>query len=328
MTHRLDHRFAVAPMMDWTDRHCRFFHRLLAPKALLYTEMVTSAAVVFGDRERLLGFSPAEQPAVLQLGGSEPDEVGRAVEIADAWGYAGFNLNCGCPSSRVQKGAFGACLMAEPERVRGVLEAMRAATDREVSVKCRIAIDDQEPAPFLDRFVVACADAGVTTFIVHARTAWLKGLSPKENREVPPLRYDVVANLKAHYPELRIVLNGGLSTTAQIGEALRWADGVMIGREAYRNPGALPTLDAAARGCAAHPIDESALIATLAAYVERAQAQGVPPSAVLRHVLGLFAGRPGARLWRRCLSEHMHRTSDGAALLREAASLLLLPAAA
>ncbi len=309
-------------MMDWTDRHCRWFHRLLAPDALLFTEMVTSGALRFGDRARLLAFDAAEHPVVLQLGGSEPEEMAEAVRLAEPWGYDGYNLNCGCPSDRVQRGRFGACLMREPERVRDVLAAMRAATAREVGVKCRIGVDDCEEEAFLERFVASCARSGVDTFVVHARKAWLHGLSPKENREKPPLRYDVVARLKQRHPELRIVLNGGLTTPDAVRSAMPWVDGVMVGRAAYHNPGALPALVAAAHGRPAPALDDGRVLAELAAYVEARRAEGVPTAAVLRHVLGLFQGRPGARRWRRILSERMRDADAGAALLHEAAGAL------
>jgi tRNA-dihydrouridine synthase A len=319
---RLDHRFSVAPMMDWTDRHCRWFHRLLAPDALLFTEMVTSGAIRHGERARLLDFDAAEHPVVLQLGGSEPDEMAEAVRLAEPWGYDGYNLNCGCPSDRVQRGRFGACLMREPERVRDVLAAMRAATAREVSVKCRIGVDDCEDEPFLERFVATAAECGVDTFVVHARKAWLQGLSPKENREKPPLRYDVVARLKRRRPDLRIVLNGGLATPAAVRAAMPWVDGVMVGRAAYQHPGALPALVAAAHGRPAATIDDGRVLAALAGYVEARRADGVPPAAVLRHVLGLFHGRPGARRWRRILSERMRDADAGAGLVHAAAAAL------
>ncbi len=324
---RLDHRFAVAPMMDWTDRHCRWFHRLLAPEALLFTEMVTTAAIRHGDRARLLDFDAAEHPVVLQLGGADPDEAAAAVRAAEPWGYDGYNLNCGCPSDRVQRGCFGAALMREPERVHDVLAAMRAATRREVSVKCRIGVDGCEADGFLDRFVVTCAASGVDTFIVHARQAWLQGLSPKENREVPPLRYDVVERLKRRHPELRIVLNGGVRSADDVRTARGWADGVMVGREAYQNPGALPSLLAAAHGREPIVPDAGAVLAALADYVEARRREGVPAAAVLRHVLGLFQGRPGARRWRRVLSEGMRAPDAGAALLEEAAGAVVARAA-
>ncbi|MFP4359137.1 MAG: tRNA dihydrouridine(20/20a) synthase DusA [Alphaproteobacteria bacterium] len=324
---RLDHRFSVAPMMDWTDRHCRWFHRLLAPEALLFTEMVTCGAILYGDRARLLDHDAAEHPVVLQLGGSEPEEMAAAVRAAEPWGYDGYNLNCGCPSDRVQRGRFGAGLMREPERVREVLAAMREATGREVSVKCRIGVDDSEDDAFLERFVASCAESGVETFIVHARKAWLAGLSPKENREKPPLRYDVVERLAARHPELRVVVNGGLRTPEGIGAARTWAHGVMVGRAAYQNPGALPTLVAAALDRPPARWDDAEVLATLGAYIEARRRDGVPAAAVLRHVLGLFQGRPGARRWRRTLSEGMRDADAGAALLDEAAAALLPRAA-
>ncbi len=309
-------------MMDWTDRHCRVFHRLLAPRALLFTEMVTTGAVLFGDRERLLGRAPGEGRVVLQLGGSEPEDLAQAIRAAEAYGYDGYNLNCGCPSDRVRKGAFGACLMAEPERVRDLLAAMRDATAKEVSVKCRIGIDDADADTCLERFVATCAASGVETFIVHARQAWLRGLSPKQNREIPPLRYDVVARLKQRHPRLTVILNGGIETAADVAAARRWADGVMVGRAAYQNPRALPELEAAALGGAPASADEARILDALAVHLARLEREGVPPAALLRHVLGLFNGRPGARRWRRLLSERMHGPEAGPELLHAAAPLL------
>ncbi len=324
----LDHRFCIAPMMDWTDRHCRFFHRLLAPRAVLFTEMVTTGAVLHGPRDRLLACDPRERPVVLQLGGSEPEALAASVRLAEAHGYDGYDLNCGCPSDRVQQGRFGACLMAEPELVRDAVAAMQGVTARPVTVKCRIGIDEVEEASFLDRFVATIAEAGVDTFIVHARKAWLKGLSPKANREVPPLRYDVVRALKERRPDLRIVLNGGLRTADDVRRALVWADGVMIGREAYQNPSSLPALEAAAFGGTPRPVDLEAVVAALAGYVDGQRAAGVRAAAVLRHVLGLFNGRPGARRWRQTLSETMrHPEADGDTLRAASAPLLLRVAA-
>ena len=316
----LDHRFSVAPMMDWTDRHCRWFHRLLAPEALLFTEMVTSGAIRFGDRARLLDHDAAEHPVVLQLGGSEPEEMAEAVRLAEPWGYAGYNLNCGCPSDRVQRGRFGACLMREPERVCEVLAAMRTATAGEVSVKCRIGVDDCADDAFLERFVTTSAESGVDTFVVHARKAWLQGLSPKENREKPPLRYAVVERLKRRHPELRVVLNGGLRDPAEIRAARRWADGVMVGREAYQNPGALPELLAAALDRPVAALDDEYVLAALQDRVDALRCAGIPAAALLRHVLGLFQGRPGARRWRRLLSERMRDAEVGAELVAQAAA--------
>ena len=323
MADSLDYTFCIAPMMDWTDRHCRFFHRLLVPDALSFSEMVTTGAVLCGPRERLLAFDPREQPVVLQLGGSEPEELAAAVGAAEPYGYAGYDLNCGCPSDRVQKGRFGACLMAEPERVRDAVAAMRGTTARPVSVKSRIGIDDVDETAFLDRFVDTVAAAGVDTFVVHARKAWLSGLSPKENREVPPLRYGVVEALKRRRPDLRIVLNGGLRTPAEVRAARTWADGVMIGREAYQNPSALPALAAAAFGRTPQPLELQRVVAALADYVEAQRREGVPAAAVLRHTLGLFNGRPGARRWRQVLSERMREPNAGGDLLRAASAPIL-----
>ncbi|NKI35317.1 tRNA dihydrouridine(20/20a) synthase DusA [Wenzhouxiangella sp. XN79A] len=318
-----DWRLCVAPMMDWTDRHCRYFHRLLAPSARLYTEMVTTGAVLHGDRDYLLGFDPAEHPVALQLGGSEPDELAEAARIGAEWGYDEINLNCGCPSDRVQKGRFGACLMLEPERVRDGLAAMRDAVDVPVTVKTRIGVDDHDSEAFLHRFVEIVADSGVDTFILHARKAWLSGLSPKQNREVPALDYDRVARLKQAFPRLRVVLNGGLVETAACRAALARFDGVMLGRAAYQNPWILVELqEALVPGSA--PADRAEVVERMVEYAERMQGErGVRLQAIGRHLLGLFHGQPGARGWRRGLSQNMHRDGAGPALLQE-----FLPASA
>ncbi|MFO1037354.1 MAG: tRNA dihydrouridine(20/20a) synthase DusA [Geminicoccaceae bacterium] len=296
----LDHRLCVAPMIDWTDRHCRYFHRLLAPRARLYSEMIHAGAILYGDRDRFLAFDPAEHPVALQLGGCEPGDLATAARIGADYGYDEINLNCGCPSERVQKGAFGACLMAEPERVADCVAAMRAAVEVPVTVKCRIGIDDSEEEAFLHRFVAAIADAGCGTVIVHARKAWLKGLSPKENREIPPLRYPVVHALKAAFPHLAIVLNGGLRDPAVAALHLADLDGVMIGRAAYEDPWSLPAFEAALFGPAPTP-SRSEIVQRMADYL--AARPGLPLRAVSRHMLGLFNGLPGARAWRRTLSE-------------------------
>ncbi len=299
-------RLCVAPMMDWTDRHCRYFHRLLAPSARLYTEMVTTGAVLNGDRERLLGFDPAEQPVALQLGGSDPADLARAAKIGADWGYDEINLNCGCPSDRVQKGRFGACLMLEPERVRDGLAAMREAVDVPVTVKTRIGVDDHDSEDFLHRFVEIVAGSGVDTFIVHARKAWLSGLSPKQNREVPPLDYDRVARLRTAFPALRIVLNGGVVDAEHATEAMRDYDGVMLGRAAYQSPWILAELQRSLDPARA-PVDRASVVEAMARYAEREQSQrGVRLQSIGRHMLGLFHGRPGARGWRRGLSQRMH----------------------
>ncbi len=303
-------RLCVAPMMDWTDRHCRYFHRLLAPSARLYTEMVTTGAVLHGDRERLLGFDPVEQPVALQLGGSDPEDLAAAARIGADRGYDEINLNCGCPSDRVQKGRFGACLMLEPERVRDGLAAMREAVDVPVTVKTRIGVDDHDSEAFLHRFVEIVTESGVDTFIVHARKAWLSGLSPKQNREVPPLDYGRVARLRAAFPALRIILNGGVVDVDHAIAAMGDFDGVMLGRAAYQNPWILAELQQSIDPARA-PADRAWVVAAMAAYAERElAARGVRLHSIGRHMLGLFHGQPGARGWRRGLSQRMHL--DGA----------------
>ena len=305
-------RLSVAPMMDWTDRHCRYLHRLLAPGALLYTEMLTTGALLHGDRARLLDFDPTESPVALQLGGSEPADLATCARMAEAWGYAEVNLNCGCPSERVQKGAFGACLMREPDLVAECVAAMRTATRLPVTVKCRIGVDDSEEWDFLLAFVDRVAAAGCAAFAVHARKAWLKGLSPKENREVPPLRHAVVERLKRERPDLAIVVNGGITTAGQAAAHLRWADGVMIGREAYQNPWSLRAFAEAAHG-PQPPLARQAVVEAMADHAARRR--GVPLRAIARHMLGLFNGLPGARAWRRTLSEGMQDADAGPELL-------------
>jgi tRNA-dihydrouridine synthase A len=325
-TPALSRRLCVAPMMDWTDRHCRYFHRLLAPNALLYTEMVHSGAVLFGDARRHLAFDPAERPVALQLGGSEPADLARAASVGEAFGYDEVNLNCGCPSPRVQRGSFGACLMAEPARVADCVAAMRAAVRIPVTVKCRIGIDDSEEYEFLARFVAEVAAAGCRTFVVHARKAWLKGLSPKENREIPPLRHGVVHELKRAFPHLEVVLNGGLRDPAAAAAHLPPLDGVMVGREAYENPWSLTAFEAALFGTPPPPSRE-AVVEAVAAYAERQAAEaGVPLKAVTRHVLGLYNGLPGARAFRRRLSAV--GPADAADALREAVAAVSATAAA
>ena len=311
----LDRRLSIAPMMDWTDRHCRFFHRLLAPWALLYTEMVTTGAILHNDAARFLAVDPREGPVALQLGGSEPADLAAATRIAEAWPYAEINLNCGCPSDRVQRGRFGACLMAEPERVADCVAAMRAATKKPVTVKCRIGIDDSDEEAFLDCFVDRVAEAGCAVFIVHARKAWLSGLSPKENREVPPLNHRRVGRLKQRRPDLAIILNGGITEPEVAAAALRAVDGVMIGRAAYQAPYRLPAFTRALQAPGFADPDRDAVLAALRDYAAQAAASGTPVRAVARHVLGLYNGEPGARAWRRRLGETMHRDDAGPELL-------------
>jgi len=308
-------------MMDWTDRHCRVFHRQLTKRALLYTEMVTADAVIYGDRSRLLGFSPEERPLALQLGGSDPVKLAKAAAIGADYGYDEINLNVGCPSNRVQEGRFGACLMAEPELVASCVRAMRASQHLPVTVKCRIGIDDQDEEEDLRRFIDIVAGAGCTTFIVHARKAWLDGLSPKENREVPPLNYGRVYRLKAARPDLKIVLNGGIETLAAAKEHLEQVDGVMVGRAAYQTPFILADVDRVIFGDSGEPPSRGDILAALLPYVEKHLQNGGRLSNVTRHVLGLYHGRPRGRAFRRLLSEHAGQASAGSEVLRAAIQL-------
>jgi tRNA-dihydrouridine synthase A len=311
-------RFSVAPMMDWTDRHDRFFLRQLSGRARLYTEMVTARALAHGEVDRLLAFDPAEQPVALQVGGAEPDLMARAAELAQRFGYAEVNVNVGCPSDRVVSGRFGACLMAEPDTVAACVAAMRRATDLPVTVKTRIGIDDQDSYRDLERFVEAVAAAGCTTFVVHARKAWLNGLSPKENREVPPLDYDRVYRLKAEHPALTVAINGGIKTLDQAAAHLSRVDGVMVGREAYQNPWLLAEVDRRLFGDPPRVDDRLAVVEAMVPYVEARLAEGVALHAITRHMMGLFQGLPGARAWRRHLSEHGPRPGAGVEVLRTA----------
>ena len=297
-------------MMDWTDKHCRYFHRLLSRHALLYTEMVTTGALVHGDVPRHLRFNEQEHPVALQLGGSEPADLAHCAKVGEQWGYDEINLNCGCPSERVQRGAFGACLMAEPQLVADCVKAMLDVVSVPVTVKHRIGIDKFESYEFVRDFVGAVSQAGCDTFIVHARSAWLKGLSPKENREVPPLRYELVHKLKQDFPQLTIAINGGITTNAQISEQLQpingvMLDGVMLGREAYHNPWLLASWDAEFFGAAASNLTREDVEAHMCDYMAREQAKhGTPWSAIARHMLGLRHGLPGSRRWRQVWSDH------------------------
>ena len=311
-------RFCVAPMMDWTDRHCRMFHRQLTRHALLYTEMVTAQAIRHGDRQRLLGFDPAEQPVALQIGGSDPALLAEASKWGEDFGYAEINLNVGCPSDRVQTGRFGACLMAEPELVRDCLGAMREAVRLPVTVKCRIGIDDQDEEEDFARFVDVVSQAGVTVFIVHARKAWLKGLSPRENREIPPLNYGCVYRLKQRRPELEIVINGGIASLDEAGAHLEHVDGVMLGRAAYQTPWVLGEVDSRLFGAPAAVQARGDAVARMKPYVARQLAAGVPLHAITRHMLGLFHGVAGGRLWRRVLSEDGVKPGAGLDVLDKA----------
>ena len=298
-------RLSVAPMMDWTDRHCRYFHRLLSAKTLLYTEMVTTGALVHGDVARHLRFNEQEHPVALQLGGSEPADLAHCAKLGEQWGYDEINLNCGCPSERVQRGAFGACLMAEPQLVADCVKAMVDVVSLPVTVKHRIGIDKLESYDFVRDFVGAVSQAGCNTFIVHARSAWLKGLSPKENREVPPLRYALVHQLKKDFPSLTIAINGGITTNAQISEQLQHLDGVMVGREAYHNPWLMASWDAEFFGAAPISLSREDVEAQMCDYMARELADhGTPWSAIARHMLGLRHGLPGSRRWRQVWSDH------------------------
>jgi tRNA-dihydrouridine synthase A len=314
-------RLCVAPMMDWTDRHCRFFHRLISRRARLYTEMVTTGALLHGDVPRHLDFDPAEHPVALQLGGSEPDDLARCAKRAAQWGYDEVNLNCGCPSERVQRGAFGACLMREPALVADCVAAMRDAVDVPVTVKHRIGIDRAETYDFVRDFVGTVAErGGCEVFIVHARNAWLQGLSPKENREIPPLRYEVVARLKADFPQLTFVVNGGVKTPTQIAAHLGGVDGVMVGREAYHNPWSMIGWDVDFLGADTQAVaDRFSVEATMIDYMMRETAsKGTPWPRVARHMLGLWNGQPGARLWRQVWSDHRLRDRPAAEVARAA----------
>lgn len=296
-------RLSVAPMLDWTDRHYRYFARQISRHTWLYTEMVTTGALLYGDVERHLRFDEAEHPVALQLGGSEPSELAQCARLAQQWGYDEVNLNVGCPSERVQKGAFGACLMAEPQLVADCVKAMRDVVDIDVTVKHRIGIDQIEHYDYLAGFVDQVAAAGCNTFIVHARNAILKGLSPKENREIPPLKYDYVYRLKQERPELEILINGGVKTNAEIAEHLRHVDGVMVGREAYHNPWLMAEWDAAFYGDDSTAVTRQQVVDAMLPYIRARLAEGHKLRNIARHILGLFQGMPGARQWRRMLSD-------------------------
>ncbi|MDP2738725.1 MAG: tRNA dihydrouridine(20/20a) synthase DusA [Pseudorhodobacter sp.] len=309
------HRLSVAPMMDWTDRHCRVLHRLMTRRALLYTEMVTAAAVIHGPRDRLLAYNSCEHPLALQLGGSDPAQLAAAVKAAAPYGYDEINLNVGCPSDRVQSGCFGAVLMERPALVAECVTAMQAESPVPVTVKCRIGVDDHDPAQMLPEFLATLARTGTRHFIIHARKAWLKGLSPRENREVPPLDYPLVLRMKREFPQLVISLNGGVTTLAQAQALLdQGLDGVMIGRAAYHDPGAT-LIGADALWGDGPGRDAFQVVEAMRPYIDRHLANGGQLHQITRHMLGLFAGRPGARGWRRVLSEADNRKGAGLALL-------------
>ncbi len=315
----LDWRFSVAPMMDRTDRHDRYLLRQISPSALLYTEMVTTGAILHGDTDRFLKFDPAEHPVALQLGGSNPDDLARCTEIAATRGYDEVNLNVGCPSDRVQNAQFGACLMNHPDLVASCIERMTRVVDIPVTVKTRIGVDDRDSWEDFQGFVETVAATGCSVFIIHARKAWLQGLSPKQNREIPPLSYETVYRLKQEYPELTVVINGGITETSAVEDHLDHVDGVMIGRAAYENPWLLADIEETVLAGAPAASREAALDAYMD-YIDRQLAQDVPFYAMARHALGLFQGQRGARAWRRYISENGPRRGAGSDVLREAAA--------
>jgi len=321
----VNRRFSVAPMMDWTDRHCRFFHRLMTRRALLYTEMFTTNALLHGDRTRLIGFDPFEQPVALQLGGSEPKTLAEAARIGADFGYVEINLNCGCPSERVQTGSFGACLMAEPSLVADCVRAMRDAVSVPVTVKHRIGVDTVENYEFVRDFVGTIAEAGCEVFIVHARNAILKGLSPKENREIPPLKYDYAYRLKRDFPSLEIIINGGIKTLGEVELHLEHVDGVMLGREAYHNPYVLADVDARFYGAAGPAKTREQVEAELIDYCMSELARGAFLGALTRHALGLYRGVAGARGWRRVLSDNKRLAAADLSIFEEARGYLREP---
>ena len=311
-------RLSVAPMMEWTDRHCRFFHRLLSRRARLYTEMLTSAAIIHGDRARLLGFSPEEHPVAVQLGGADPGELADAARIAEGFGYDEINLNVGCPSDRVQNGRFGACLMREPGLVGDCVAAMKAAVAVPVTVKCRLGVDDQDPEAALDALADVVLAAGADALVVHARKAWLQGLSPKENRDIPPLDYGRVHRLKIRLPQVPVVINGGIASLEAAETELAHVDGVMLGRAAYHNPALLLDVDQRIFGETVVPPMPQDVVERMIPYIEARLAEGGRLHAVTRHMLGLFQGVPGARAWRRILTVEGVKPDAGVETLRKA----------
>ncbi|QBH97876.1 tRNA dihydrouridine(20/20a) synthase DusA [Limnobaculum zhutongyuii] len=315
-------RFSVAPMLDWTDRHCRYFHRLLSGQTLLYTEMVTTGAILFGKGD-YLAYSQQEQPVALQLGGSEPQALAECAKRAKALGYNEINLNAGCPSDRVQNGRFGACLMAEPELVAECVSAMKQAVSIPVTVKTRIGIDDSDNYEFLQRFITIVSEqGGCDNFTLHARKAWLSGLSPKENREIPPLDYSRIYLVKQEFPHLTIAINGGIKTLEEAKEHLQHVDGVMMGREAYQNPGILAQVDSEIFGIEREIPQAAAVVEAMYPYIEQELSKGTYLGHITRHMLGLFQGIPGARQFRRHLSENAHKAGADVDVLRQALAMV------
>jgi tRNA-dihydrouridine synthase A len=321
-TKSYDFLFSVAPMMDWTDRHCRVFHRLMTRRARLYTEMLTTGAIIHGDRKRLLGFDASEHPVALQLGGSDPRDLATSAKIGEDFGYDEINLNVGCPSDRVKDGRFGACLMAEPALVAACVDAMKRTVAIPVTVKSRIGIDDQDPEAALDALARGVIAAGADALIVHARKAWLNGLSPKENRDIPPLDYNRVYRLKASLPDVPIVINGGIASLAEARRHLGFVDGVMLGRAAYQEPWRLLTADPELFGQPAPHATMKDVFETMMPYIERELAQGVRLHSITRHFVGAFHGVPGARAFRRYLAENGVRPGAGVSVLRDAIALV------
>ncbi|MCW4205176.1 MAG: tRNA dihydrouridine(20/20a) synthase DusA [Candidatus Thiodiazotropha lotti] len=318
-----DRKLSIAPMLDWTDRYCRYFLRLISSHVLLYTEMVTTGAILHGNRARFLDFDNSEHPLALQLGGSEPEALAQCAKLAEQWGYDEINLNVGCPSDRVQSGRFGACLMLTPELVADCVKAMRDQVAVDVTVKHRIGVDDQDSYQALCEFVGKVSEAGCHTFIVHARKAWLQGLSPKENREIPPLHYETVHQLKQDFPALEIIINGGITTLEQVEQNLEHVDGVMIGREAYHNPWILSQADSLIYGSEGSPSSRHQIIESMIPYIDQELSAGTPINRITRHILGLFQGLPGAKKWRRMLSEEAHKAgADSSLILRAAAQVI------
>jgi tRNA-dihydrouridine synthase A len=321
-TKSYDFLFSIAPMMDWTDRHCRVFHRLMTRRARLYTEMLTTGAIIHGDRRRLLGFDASEHPVALQLGGSDPRDLATSAKIGEDFGYDEINLNVGCPSDRVKDGRFGACLMAEPGLVAACVDAMKRTVSIPVTVKCRIGIDDQDPETALDALARGVVAAGADALIVHARKAWLNGLSPKENRDIPPLDYNRVYRLKASLPDVPIVINGGIAGLAEARGHLGFVDGVMLGRAAYQEPWRLLTADPELFGQPAPHATMKDVFEGMMPYIERELAQGVRLHSITRHFVGAFHGVPGARAFRRYLAENGVRPGAGVNVLRDAIALV------
>lgn len=318
-TTKLNRAFCVAPMLDCTDRHERYLLRLISKHAVLYTEMITTGALIHGDKPRFLDFNESEHPVALQLGGSDPDDMTRSAELVQQWGYDEVNINVGCPSDRVQSGSFGACLMKTPELVAQNIKQMQAAVDIPVTVKCRIGVDDQDPRESLWALVEASADAGCDVFVVHARKAWLKGLSPKANRDVPPLDYELVYRLKEAFPELDIIINGGIDTIEQCQEHLRYVDGAMVGRETYSNPYMMAPVDQVIYGHGAEPRSRDDVMRAYMDYIDlRLEEDGARLNHMSRHVVGLFHGEPKSRLWRRHISQNAHLPGSGREVLEEA----------